>query len=94
MRAKYEVFISYGSEVIAKVKVDNRQDKNNMPPIIRFRGIKKQIVFPLTCPLNDRVGRWVIFFLVNLFSYKVLRKTAFNLFIWSISLFSVWFITF
>ena len=43
MHAKYEVFISYGSEVIAKVKVDkqtDRQDKNNMPPIIRSRGIK------------------------------------------------------
>ena len=25
MHAKYEVFISYGSKVIAKVKVDNRQ---------------------------------------------------------------------
>ena len=43
MNAKYEVFISYSSKVIAKVKVDNRQtdgqtdrqDKNNMPPIIR-----------------------------------------------------------
>ena len=38
--AKYEVPISYGSKVIAKVKVDNRQtdkqDKNNMPPIIRL----------------------------------------------------------
>ena len=36
--------ISYGSKVIAKVKVDNRQtnrqDKNNMPPIIRSGGIK------------------------------------------------------
>ena len=47
MHAKYEVSISYGSKVIAKVKVDNRQtnrqtdrktnrqtnrqDKNNMP---------------------------------------------------------------
>ena len=49
MYAKYEVSISYGSKVIAKVKVDNRQtdrqDKNNMPPIIRppiirFGGIK------------------------------------------------------
>ena len=34
MHAKYEVSISYGSKVIAKVKVDNRQidrqDKNNM----------------------------------------------------------------
>ena len=40
--------ISYGSKVIAKVKVDirqkdrqtNKQDKNNMSPIIRSRGIK------------------------------------------------------
>ena len=52
MHAKYEVSISYGSKVIAKVKVDNRQtnrqtdkqtdrqDKNNMPPIIRSGGIK------------------------------------------------------
>ena len=56
MHAKYEVAISYGSKVIAKVKVDNRQtnkqtnrqtnkqtdrqDKNNMPPIIRSGGIK------------------------------------------------------
>ena len=45
MHAKYEAFISYGSKVKAKVKVDNRQtnrqDKNNMPPIIRSGGIKK-----------------------------------------------------
>ena len=56
MHAKYEVSISNGSKVIAKVKVDNRQtdrqtnrqtnrqtdreDKNNMPPIIRSGGIK------------------------------------------------------
>ena len=37
---KYRVSISYGLKVIAKVEVDNRetnrQDKNNMPPIIRF----------------------------------------------------------
>ena len=54
MHAKYEVSISYGSKIIAKVKVDNRQtnkqtdkqtnrqtgqDKNNMPPIIRSGGI-------------------------------------------------------
>ena len=47
MHAKYEVSISYGSKVIAKVKVDNRQtdrqDKNNMPPIIRSGGIKIRI---------------------------------------------------
>ena len=46
MHAKYEVSISYGSKVIAKVKVDNRQtnrqDKNNMPPIIRSGGIKSE----------------------------------------------------
>ena len=39
MHAKYKVSTFYGSKVIAKVKVDNketnRQDKNNMPPIIR-----------------------------------------------------------
>ena len=48
MHAKYEVSISYGSKDIAKVKVDNRQtdkqtdrqDKNNMPPIIRYGGIR------------------------------------------------------
>ena len=56
MHAKYEVPISYGLKVMAKVKVDNRQtdrqtdkqtdgqtdrqDKNNMPPIIRSGGIK------------------------------------------------------
>ena len=44
MHAKYEVSISYGSKVIAKVKVDNkqtnRQDKNNtrIPRIIRSGG--------------------------------------------------------
>ena len=50
---KYEVSISYGSKVIAKVKDDNRQtdrltnkqterqEKNNMPPIIRSGGIKR-----------------------------------------------------
>ena len=40
----YEVSISCGSKVIANVKVDNRQtdrqDKNNMPLIIRSGGIK------------------------------------------------------
>ena len=47
MHAKYEVSISYGLKVIAKGKVDkqtgkqtDRQDKNNMPPIIRSGGIK------------------------------------------------------
>ena len=48
MHAKYEVSISFGSKVKAKVKVDNtqtdrqtnRQDKNNMPPIIPSGGIK------------------------------------------------------
>ena len=49
MHAKYEASISYGSKVIANVKVDNiqtdrqtnRQDKNNMPLIIRSGGIKR-----------------------------------------------------
>ena len=48
MHTKYEVSTSNGSKVIANVKVDNRQtdrqtnrqDKNNMPPIIRSGGIK------------------------------------------------------
>ena len=42
MNAKYEVSILLGSKVIAKVKVDknNKQDKNNMPPIDRCGGIK------------------------------------------------------
>ena len=38
MYAKYEV--SYSSKVIAKVKVNNRRDKNNTPPIIRSEVIK------------------------------------------------------
>ena len=49
MHAKYEVYISYGSKVIAKVKVDNRQTnkqterqtdrtKTICPPIIRSGG--------------------------------------------------------
>ena len=53
MHAKYEVSTSYDSKVIAKVKVDNRQkkqtnkqtnrqDKNNMPLIIRSGSIKIQ----------------------------------------------------
>ena len=49
MHAKYEVSISYGSKVIMKVKVDNRQtdrqDKNNVPPIIRLWCIKMSSVF-------------------------------------------------
>ena len=48
MHSKYEVSISYGSKVIAKVKVDNRQtnkqpdrqEKNNISPINRSGGIK------------------------------------------------------
>ena len=48
MHAKYEASISYGSKVIANVKVGNRQtnkqtdrqEKNNMPSIIRSGGIK------------------------------------------------------
>ena len=52
MHAKYEVSTSNGSKVIANVKVDNRQtnrqtntnrqDKNNMPPIIRSGGHKNR----------------------------------------------------
>ena len=45
MHAKYEDSISYDSIVIGKIKVDdrqsNRQDKNNMPPIIPSKGINK-----------------------------------------------------
>ena len=37
MHAKYEVSICYGSKVIAKAKVDNRQEnrqnKNNIPDL-------------------------------------------------------------
>ena len=54
---QYEVSISYGLKVIANVKVDNRQtnkqtnkqtdtdrqDKNNMPPIVRSGGIKIEV---------------------------------------------------
>ena len=44
MHAKYEAFISHGSKKKRMLKVDNRQtnkqDKNNMPPIIRSGGIK------------------------------------------------------
>ena len=50
MPVKYEVSISYGSKVIANVKVDNRQtdrqtnrqDKNNMP-LIRY-GVTKSVL--------------------------------------------------
>ena len=52
MYAKNEVSISYGSKVIVKVKVDNRQtnkqtdrqDKNNMLPIIQPGGMKIRIL--------------------------------------------------
>ena len=51
MHAKYEVSTCNGSKDIAKVKVDNRQtnkqnrqDKNNMPPIIRSGGIKIEVL--------------------------------------------------
>ena len=45
MHAKYEVPISYGSKVMAKVKVDNRQTdrqtgQKQYAPIIRSGGIK------------------------------------------------------
>ena len=36
MHAKYEISISYGSTVKAKVKIDNRQDKNNTPLIYQI----------------------------------------------------------
>ena len=40
MHTKYEVSISYGSKVIAKVKVDNRQkDKNTDMYIVQFDGV-------------------------------------------------------
>ena len=68
MHAKYAVPISYGSKVIAKVKVDNRQtdkpadrhvykqtdrqDKTNMPPIIRYGGIKRPIEYILISIYN------------------------------------------
>ena len=72
MHAKYEVPISYGSKVIAKVKVDNRQtdrqtnrqDKNNMPPIIRSGGIKKfanKISFTAGLELPGDLGDIVAF---------------------------------
>ena len=49
MHAKYEACISlYGSKVTANVKVynrqTNRQDKNNIPLIIRSGGIKNIII--------------------------------------------------
>ena len=52
MHAKYEASISNGSKVIANVKVDNsqtnrqtnKQDKNNMSPIIRSGGIKTVVI--------------------------------------------------
>ena len=55
MHAKYKVSVSYGSKVIAKIKVNNRQtnkhtkrqDKNNMPPIIQSGGIKRMLLFSL-----------------------------------------------
>ena len=61
MHAKYEVSISYGSKVIAKVKVDNRQtdkqkdrqqDKNYMPPITQSGGIKTVLVTVLQININ------------------------------------------
>ena len=62
MHAKYEVSIPFNSKVIAKVKVDHRQtdkltdrqktdrqDKNNMPLIIRSGGINKKILPQAIC---------------------------------------------
>ena len=49
MQVKYEVSISYNSEVIAKAKVDNIQtdwDKNNMPQII-LSGVYKKCYYLL-----------------------------------------------
>ena len=55
MYAKYEVFISYGSDVIANVKVDNRQtDKHTgqkqYAPIIPSRGLKLYCGYKYTRP--------------------------------------------
>ena len=47
MHAKYEVSICYDSKVIAKIKIDDRQDKNNMPLIIRSGGIKNQTMYKI-----------------------------------------------
>ena len=59
MHAKYEVSTSNGSKVIVNVKVDNRQtdrqtnrqDKNNMPPIIRSGGIKSDPLVASFCAI-------------------------------------------
>ena len=47
MHAKYEFSTSYGSKVIANVLklTTNRQDKNNMPPIIWSGGIKIDLTY-------------------------------------------------
>ena len=66
MHAKYKASISYCSKVQANVKVHNRQtnrqDKNNMPPIIRYGGIKKFFCrWPNSVPVSlgpARPGYW------------------------------------
>ena len=67
--AKYEVSICYGSRVIAKVKVDNRQtnrqDKNNMPLIIRSGGIKIQSKEERSSFMTLTIS--LIFFLLQIF---------------------------
>ena len=50
---EYAYQIPYGSKVIAKVKVDNRQDKNNIPPIIRYGGIS---INPNMLPKSQKGG--------------------------------------
>ena len=82
MHAKYEVSISYGSKVIAKVKVDNRQtnkqtnrhDKNNMTPIIRSGGIK--MIYAGHSFLSDQYtnARHILFQFI--FHYALISDTS------------------
>ena len=57
MHIKYEISICNGSKVVVKVKVDNRrtnrQDKNNIPLIIRSGESKmlKKRMFETNCPI-------------------------------------------
>ena len=86
MHAKYEVSTSNGSKVIANVKVDNRQtdkqtnrqDKNNMPPIIRSGGIKKGVFVNYECPRRQQSIKLAIF------SIKVTVRVT-----WSLTLISL-----
>ena len=63
----WSLYTSNGSKVIAKVKVDNkqtdRQDKNNMPPIIRSGGIKKFALWSnqKLIPLQMELSKHMIF---------------------------------